>query len=123
MEIVKKHLKEFWLWMPGLYRIMMCFTPVIFVLMTWMYLEDGRNFLSAVLNGFGLALFWPVGVILIWTMLSIVSFMANFIFSLPSVLIGLIFGKKRSDDADENENTDQSHSHANVRKFDEDADL
>lgn len=66
--------------MPGLYRIMICFTPVIFVLMTWMYLEDGRNFLSAVLNGFGLALFWPVGVILIWTMLSIVSFMANFIF-------------------------------------------
>lgn len=29
--------------MPGLYRIMMCFTPVIFVLMTWMYLEDDRS--------------------------------------------------------------------------------
>lgn len=82
-----------------------------------------RSELSLCCSQWVWACFVLAGVILIWTMLSIVSFMANFIFSLPSVLIGLIFGKKRSDDADENGNTDQSHSHANVRKSDEDADL
>lgn len=117
--MIRKRLKEFWLWIPGVYRILIFFTPVVFVVMTKIYLDDSRDWISAVLNGFGFAVFYPVGIIALWFMHSILGFIIRIIFGLPFMLIrliGIYFGRKK-----DNENKIESYSEANIRKFDQES--
>ncbi len=71
---MKKTLKNIWFWLPGLYRVLICLSPICGILI-WVYLldRDKLSLIQSVLLGLGYTIFFAYGAVCLALIQGLVS--------------------------------------------------